>query len=221
MKTVGIIGGFGPESMIVYYRSIVESYRAQKQLESFPSIILNSIDLTKMLGLIGEKRLDEVTNYLVDEIKRLARAGVDFGMFAANTPHIVFDEIQRQSPIPLISIVEAACEEAQALGMKKVGLFGIRFTMQGRFFSDVFSKAGITLCAPESEEQDYIHKIYMDELVNGIVLSQTHERQLQIVNHMKARQNIEGVLLGGTELSLILKEDQYNGILFLTQPRFM
>ncbi len=219
MKTVGIIGGIGPESTIVYYRSIVELYRVQKPDGSYPSIMLNSIDLTKMLGLIGEQRLDEVTDYLVDEIKRLARAGADFGLFAANTPHLIFNEVQRQSPIPLISIVEAACEEAQALGLKTVGLFGIRFTMQGRFFPEVFSKAGMVVCAPESVEQDYIHNIYMNELVNGIVLSQTQEHLLQLVKHMNARQHIDGVILGGTELSLILKEDQYNGIPFLNTTK--
>src|SRR5512147_1852954 len=130
MKTLGIIGGIGPESTIVYYRPILAAYREKRPDGSAPSILINSIDLTKMLALIGKDQLTEVTNYLVEEVNRLARAGADFGLLAANTPHVVFDDVQRQSPIPLISIVKAACEEAQLLSLKKIGLFGIRPTMQ-------------------------------------------------------------------------------------------
>lgn len=131
MKTIGIIGGIGPESTIVYYRSIVAAYREQKRDGSYPSILINSIDLTKMLGLIGANQLSEVAEYLANEVGKIAWTGADFGLLAANTPHIVFDEIQRRSPIPLISIVEATCMEAMRLGLKRIGLFGIRFTMQG------------------------------------------------------------------------------------------
>ncbi|HLO17800.1 MAG TPA: amino acid racemase [Anaerolineales bacterium] len=212
MKTVGIIGGIGPESTIVYYRSILAAYREQRPDGSAPSILINSIDLTKMLALIGKDQLTEVTDYLVEEVNRLARAGADFGLSAANTPHIVFDDVQRQSPIPLISIVKAACDEAQHLGLKKIGLFGIRPTMQGRFYPTVFSKAGMTLSLPETEEQDFIHGIYMNELVNGIVLSKTRERLLIIIEQMIDRHSIDGFLLAGTELSLILNDDQHNGI---------
>jgi aspartate racemase len=215
MKTVEIIGGIGPESTVVYYRSIVTSYRQQKSAGSYPSIMINSIDLTRMLGLIGENRLIEVTGYLVGEVQKLAEAGADFGLFAANTPHIVFDEIRRQASIPMISIVEATCQEAQALELRRLGLFGTRFTVQRQFYSDVFSQAGITLSLPELDEQDYIHDIYMNELVSGVVLSKTPERLLKIADRMKEQQNIEGVILGGTELTLILSDAQYNGIPFL------
>ncbi len=165
-----------------------------------------------MLALIGKDQLTEVTDYLAEEVQRLAWAGADFGLLAANTPHIVFDDVQRQSPIPLISIVKAACEEARHLGLKKIGLFGIRPTMQGHFYPAVFSRAGMTLSLPETEEQDFIHGIYMNELVNGIVLSKTRERLLIIIEQMIDRHSIDGFLLAGTELSLILNDDQHNGI---------
>jgi len=215
MKTVGIIGGIGPESTVEYYRLTIASYREQKQDGSYPSILINSIDLKKMLDLIGANELAKVTEYLVDEVQRLARAGADFGLLASNTPHIVFDEIRRQSPIPLVSIVEATCEAAQALGLKRVGLFGTRFTMQGRFYPDVFSKEGITLAVPEQDEQDYIHDKYMSELVNGIILPETRERLLMIVDRLKERQGIQGLILGGTELPLILRDVLDRGIPFL------
>jgi aspartate racemase len=206
MKTVGIIGGIAPESTIEYYRLIIASYREQKQDGSYPAILINSIDLKKMLDLIEAGALGEVTTYLVGEVQKLASAGADFGLLASNTPHIVFDEIRRRSPIPLISIVEATCTTAKALGLKRVGLFGTRFTMQGRFYPDVFSTEGITLVLPDEDEQAYIHEKYLGELVNGIFLPETRERLLKIVDRLREREAIDGLILGGTELPLILSD---------------
>lgn len=215
MKTAGMIGGIGPESTIEYYRLIVALYREQKPDGSYPPILINSIDLTKMLDLIGANQLTEVTDYLVGEVEKLARAGADFGFLAANTPHIVFDEIQGRSSIPLISIVEVTCAEAQELGLENVGLFGTRFTMQKNFYPDVFSKAGINLAIPEPNEQSYIHGKYMNELVNGIFLPETRDGLLSIVSHMMEEQDIQGLILGGTELPIILNDVEYMGIPFL------
>jgi aspartate racemase len=215
MKTVGLIGGIGPESTIEYYRLIIASYREQKRDGSYPTILINSIDLRKMLDFVEANELTKLTEYLVGEVHKLARAGADFGVLASNTPHIVFDEIQRQSPIPLISIVEATAEKAQALGLKKIGLFGTRSTMQGRFYPEIFSKSGITLVVPELDEQAYIHDKYMRELVNGIILPETRERLLAIVERLKERHGIQGLILGGTELPLILRDVTSSGIPFL------
>src|SRR5215207_7492229 len=89
MKTVGIIGGIGPESTVEYYRSIIAAYRGRKRDGSYPPVIINSIDMTRMLDLIAADELAEVAAYLAGEVRRLARAGADFGVLAANTPHIV------------------------------------------------------------------------------------------------------------------------------------
>jgi aspartate racemase len=212
MKMVGIIGGIGPESTVEYYRLIVAAYREQKQDGSYPSILINSIDLKTMLDLIGTNELAKVTEYLVAEVQRLARAGADFGVLAANTPHIVFDAIHRQSSMPLISIVETTCEAAHALGLERVGLFGTRFTMQGRFYPEVFSKAGMALVLPEEDDQAYIHDKYMSELVNGIIRPETRQRFLTIADRLQARQGIEGLILGGTELRLLLHDVRDTGM---------
>lgn len=219
MKTVGIIGGIGPESTVEYYRLIIAAYREQTQDGSYPQIIINSIDLNRMRSLVEANELVELTDYLVGEVRKLERAGADFGLLAANTPHIVFDEIARQSPIPLLSIIEATCEAAKELGLKRLGLFGTRFTMQGRFFPEVFSKAGISIITPGPEEQDYIHHRYMDELVLGRFLPETREGLLEVVDRMKERDGIEGLILGGTELPLILQDDAGRGIPFLDTTR--
>lgn len=227
MKTVGIIGGIGPESTVEYYRFIIEGYRERQsgtgvppvsdhaqdaRATNYPSIIINSIDLTKLIAWMNADELDQAADYVSHEIERLARAGADFGVIAAGTPHIVFAEVRERSPIPLISIVEATCEEAVRLNLKKIALFGTRFTMQGSFYKDVFAKAGITLAVPESDEQTYIHDKYMNDLVRGIILPETRERLLAILDKMKERDSVEGLILGGTELSLIIKDAEHNGL---------
>ena len=215
MKTVGIIGGIGPESTIDYYRSMIAVYRQESTDGSNPSIIINSVNMQKVLAMFEASKFGEVAEYLAPELQRLAEAGADFGLLAANTPHIVFDEIQRRSPIPLISIVQATCDAAKARGLKRLGLFGTRFTMRGRFYPDVFSKEGIALSVPEPDEQDYIHDKYMNELVKGIFLPETRAGLLAIVDRLAEREKIDGVILGGTELPLILRDAEHHGIPFL------
>lgn len=220
MKTVGLIGGIGPESTIEYYRAVINGYREQKPDGGYPAILVNSVNLTQLIEWMSVNALEKVTNYLVLEVERLAKAGADFGALASNTPHIVFDEIQRQSRIPLVSIVEATCEKVQALGLKKVALFGTRYTMQGRFYPEVFSREGIELIVPEPEEQTYIHDKYLGELLNNIFLPETRQALLAIADKLKARHGIQGLILGGTELPLILREDdEPNGIRFLDTTR--
>ena len=215
MKTIGIIGGIGPESTVEYYRFLIAAYREQKKDGSYPSIIINSIDLKKLLDLVQANDLPQVAEYLLDEVQKLAGAGADFGALASNTPHIVFDELRRRSPLPLISIVEATCEAAAALGLKKLGLFGTRFTMQGHFYPDVFSRAGIEVVAPAPDEQAYIHEKYMSELVPGNLLSETRDGLLKIADQLKEREGIQGLILGGTELPLILRDAKIPGLQFL------
>ena len=212
MKTLGMIGGVGPESTIDYYSKIIALYRERKPDGSYPSFLINSINLEKGRAMVEANDWPGLTKYLVEEIEKLVKAGADFGLIAANTPHIVFDEVARESTIPLISIVEATCAAAKARGLKKLGLFGTRYTMQATFFPKVFSKAAIELVAPEPDDQDYIHAKYFDELVLGKFLLETQAGLLAIVDRLKAKIDIDGVILAGTELPLILRDAAHNGI---------
>src|SRR5438067_7216920 len=161
MKTLGIIGGLGPESTVDYYQSLIAVYREQTRDDSYPSIIINSVDLTRAIALVTANELVALAEWLATEIAKLAAAGADFALISANTPHIAFHEIARRSPLPLIGIVEATCEAAQKSGMQRLALLGTRFTMQGHFYSEVFSRAGISLAVPNADEQALIHQKYM------------------------------------------------------------
>jgi len=215
MKALGMIGGVGPESTIDYYRLIIAEYQRQKPDGSYPAMIINCIDLHRMVALMEANDLAEVTRSLVEEIAKLARAGAEFGVLSSNTPHIVFDELSRRSPIPLISIVQATCEAAQSLHLKKLGLLGSGFTMRARFYPETFARAGIAVLMPNLEEQGYIHQKYMNELVKGSFLPETRAGLLQIVERLRREEGIDGLILGGTELPLILRDAPDCGVPFL------
>src|SRR5207248_751260 len=212
MKTLGIIGGLGPVSTVDYYQSLIAVYRQQTSDDSYPAIIINSVDLTKGIALVTANELAALAEWLATEIAKLAAAGADFALISANTPHIAFDEIARRSPLPLISIVEATCEAAKQSGMKRLALLGTRFTMQGHFYQDVFSRAGIALVAPKPELHAAIHEKYMGELVKGIFRPETRDWMLEIVADLEQREHIEGAILAGTELPLLLPEPSYDGV---------
>jgi len=218
MRTLGLIGGTGPESTIEYYRLLVAKYREQADGHS-PPVIITSVDLKQMIEWMNSGNLAAVANGLVAEFERLQRAGAEFAALTANTPHIVFDELKQRSPIPLISIVEATCEDALARGLKTVGLFGTRFTMEAPFYPEVFSRGGMKLVLPTADEQDYIHRIYLGELLKDIFRPETRARLLEIADEMKRRDNIEGLILGGTELPLVLRAEEHNGMPLLDTTR--
>jgi aspartate racemase len=218
-KTIGLVGGIAPESTIEYYRCLIAEHRARVKDASYPTILIDSIDLTRMIGYVERGELDSLVVYLSAEVARLAAAGADLAAFASNTPHIVFDEVRRRSPIPLVSIVEATRDEALAIGLKRLGLFGTRFTMEAAFYPDVFRARALTVVAPAGEDRAYIHEKYFSELVKGVFAPETRERLLAIARRMRERDGIEGIILGGTELPLALRDAASPGLPFLDTTR--
>ena len=219
MKTLGIIGGLGPESTVDYYQRIISLYRERTGDGSYPRFIIISVDLNKGLNFMEAGDLAGMAAYLLEGIGKLGDAGADFALISANTPHIVFDEVASKSPIPLISIVEATCAAAKALGLKRLALFGTRYTMHATFYPKVFSREEIEVFVPEPNDQDYIHDKYMNELVPGEFPPETRAGLLAIVDRMKAKSDIDGVILAGTELPLILSDAGHNGIPFLNTTK--
>ncbi len=215
MKTAGIVGGVGPESTIDYYRAILERYRTVRNDGHNPSLLIHSVDVQTLLDLMAANRLAEVTAYLLAAVEVLARGGADFAVIAANTPHIVFDELRARSPLPLLSIVEATRDAARDRGFRRLALLGTRYTMQGRFYPEVFARAGLEIVPPSPAEQDVVHDIYLRELLQGSFLATTKELLLALVDRMAARDGIDAVILGGTELPLLLRLEDHHGIPFI------
>ena len=207
---IGMIGGIGPESTVDYYKRIIKCYQQNINSDDYPEIIINSINMTAMLKLVSDKNWDGLTGLLTDAVNRLYKAGADFAFIASNTPHIVFERVRRASPIPLVSIVEAARGEAEKLNLKKVGLLGTLFTMQSSYYQTEFDKSGITVVVPDEEEQRYIQTKLFAEIERGVFLDETREGLLKIVKRLIIDAAIDAVVLGCTELPLILPRDEYD-----------
>lgn len=205
MKTLGIVGGIGPESTVVYYRLLLEALGARLGGGHQPRLLLHSIDMRRMLDLVAADARSELVGFLLEELRSLAAAGADLALLASNTPHLVFDELQAVSPLPLLSIVEATAAGAKARGLAKVALFGTRFTMGAGFYRDLLEARGVELALPDTKEQAWIHRIYMEELVVGQVRHATRRRLISISERLRLSEGAEGLVLGGTELSLVLQ----------------
>jgi len=212
MRTLGIIGGTGPETTVEYYRRLIAGFRERSPERRAPSLVISSIYNKKVVDLVTANELAGLADYLVTEMERLARAGAGLALIAANTPHLVFDEVQRRSNIPMLSIVTATCEAAARAGLRRLALFGTRFTMQSAMFPEIFGRRQVVIVVPNDVEQAYIHDKYMNELLANVILPETRAGLVAILRAMKERDAIDGLILGGTELSLILREATLEGL---------
>lgn len=207
MKKLGLIGGMGPESTIPYYHDIVYGVQEKIGKDFFPPLTIESVNVFEVLRLCSEAKYDELTNYLLTAVNHLVNSGADFAALTANTPHIVFDRLQKESRIPLISIVETARDAAVRLGTRKLGLLGTVFTMTGDFFKKPFYDSGIEIVVPNAEEMDYINYKISSELEHGIVNKETLKIFQNVIAHMQKNHGIEAVVLGCTELPLLLNDN--------------
>lgn len=205
MKKLGLVGGMGPEATILYYHDIIYGVQARVGEAFFPSLTIESVDVFRVLELCRSGAYERLTEYLLDAIQDLAAAGSDFAALSANTPHIVFAQLEKLAPIPLVSIIDVTTQEVQRRGMKKVGLLGTAYTMDGVFFRQPFEEKGIVLVTPNEQEKRLVHAKIASELEHGIVKPGTLDALLAIVNRLVAEEQIEGLILGCTELSLLFQ----------------
>ncbi len=210
---IGIIGGLGPEATIEYYRVIVQRYR--QETGRFPEIAIDSLDMS-VFACQWKKGIDEqaTTAWLLDALHRLRDAGADFALIASNTPHIVFGRLAQQTPIPLISIVEETAREALRRGLKKLGLLGTHVTMTSDFYQKSFAAHNMEVVVPQPGERDFIHEKLTTEIMFNKIIDATRDKLLVIVKRMIEQESIDGIILGCTELPLILTQDAF-GIPFL------
>lgn len=202
MTTLGLVGGLGPESTIDYYRRILEAWEREEP-GTAPSIVIDSLDVRLGLRLVETDR-PALLEYLLASLRRLAGAGVGFAAMTANTPHIVFDDLAARSPVPLLSIVEVCADEARRRGLGRLALLGTRFTMEAPFYPEVCARYGIAVVVPDDTDRAWVHEKYVEELLRGQFLEDTRRQFLSLVSRLRVDQGVEGVILGGTELPLLL-----------------
>ncbi|MEZ5319421.1 MAG: amino acid racemase [Vicinamibacterales bacterium] len=203
---IGMVGGIGPESTVDYYKRLHEKLVARAAPGDLPGIVINSIDVRLALAWAGRGEWDAMAGYVIDAVRTLERAGADFGFLSANTPHIVFDQVATAVSIPLVSIVHAARDAAAAQGLQRLALLGTKFTMEGGFFERDFAPAGLTIVRPSDEDRAFVHEKYVGELLAGRFLPETRVRMVDLIDRMADQDGIDGVILGGTELPLLLRD---------------
>ena len=207
--TAGIIGGLGPESTIDYYRRIIQVWQ-QHAPGSAPSILIDSLDVDLGIRLVQTDRGALVT-YLLESVGRLQRAGVDFVAMAANTPHVVFDEMAARTSVPLLSIVEVCADEAQRRSFKKVGLLGTRFTMESSMYPQAFAKRSVEIVTPPESDRTWLHERYIGELLRGVFTEETRDGVVRVVRGLKDA-GADAIAFAGTELQLLLRSDTVDGL---------
>ncbi len=214
MKRIGIIGGIGPESTVNYYKLIIDAFHEKQTDLGYPEIIIYSANLSSLMKILEAKDWGGLTDWLLEKVVSLQKAGAEFAVIGANTPHIVFDKVRSRSPIPMLSIIEETRKNAQKRGFKKLGLLGTKFTMEADFFKKPFVDNKMAVVVPEKEDQELIHHRLFSEIELGIMKDSTREELLSIVKKMIDRHSIDALILGCTELPLILNKDKF-GIPFL------
>jgi aspartate racemase len=210
MKTVGLVGGLGPEATIDYYKRLFAAWERDHP-GSAPAMMIDSLDYHRGLKLVAND-LPGVTEYLLGSVERLARAGVDFVALTANTAHITFDDLAKRASVPLLSIVEVCADEAQSRGIKRPLLLGTRFTMEAAFYPQVFERRGITIVRPPADDRTWVHDCYVNELMRGTFRDDRRAQFGALVNRLRASERIDGVILGGTELPLLLTRPVMDGL---------
>ena len=218
-KTIGMIGGIAPASTVDYYQRIISRFQERTQQREYPSIIINSINMTQMMNLITNNQLDELVDYLSEEIYVLEKAGAKVIFMASNTPCLVYEALTKRVRTKMVSIVNSTADYAKTKGYRRLGLFGTISTMENDFYPNGFAAAGMEIITPMPDERKYIHKIYMEELVRGRFLPETKTRLLAIANRMYNEGQIDSLILGGTELPLILRSSDMEDIELLNTTK--
>jgi aspartate racemase len=212
MKKIGLIGGLGPEATVDYYNRIIDAFKNEKGDLNYPEIIIYSVNMSEFIGLMREKNYDRAADLLVEKIHSLEKAGADFAAITANTPHMLFNRIKEKSSLHLISIVEATMEACRKKGVKRAGLLGTGFTMNSTFYEDVFNLNGLEIVVPDEADKETINHKLFSEIELGIFKDKTREELAGIIEKMVRERQIDSIILGCTELPLILKDPAYSGI---------
>jgi len=205
-KKIGILGGMSPESTISYYEYITRVYTERFGDYGYPEIIIYSVSFQPYVDWPREERWDLVAQGLSEGAKKLEAAGADFIVIATNTMHLVFDQVQASVHVPMLSLLDAVGEAILSRGMKQVGLLGTQFTMEKTFYQEALAQKGITVLTPDAEERKYVNAVIYDELVANQIRDESRAGFVAIINKL-AERGAEGIILGCTEIPLLVSEE--------------
>jgi aspartate racemase len=216
MKTMGLIGGMSWESSIEYYQIINETVRTKLGGLHSAKCIMYSVDFAEIEPLQHQARWNEATQLMISAAKNVERGGADFIVFCTNTMHKVADEVEKHIQIPILNIADATAEKIKTQGAKKVGLLGTKFTMEGDFYKDrLIQKHSLEVIIPTAVEREIVHRVIYDELCVGEIKQSSKMKYMDIIERL-AKDGAEGIILGCTEIGLLVKEEDSRVPLFNT-----
>ncbi|MBO4309446.1 MAG: amino acid racemase [Lachnospiraceae bacterium] len=207
MKKIGLVGGTGPESTLMYYKKLNTEIDRLTNEKAMPEIAIESVDFRRAWNYVISEKYDELADYLAQKVDCLVSGGSEVIALTAVTMHMVYDELSKRTNAELVSIPKAVCEETVSKGIKKVGLLGTLLTMEEDYMKKDLREAGVEVFIPNEKERELVAKRIYEELEKGIVKESTLKELTDIINRMKEENGIEGVILGCTELPLILNSD--------------
>ena len=216
MKTIGLIGGMSWESSLEYYRIINETVK--RELGGFHSAksLMYSVDFQEIEELQHQGRWEDATRIMIDAAQRVEKGGADFVVICTNTMHLMAEDIKKNIRIPLLHIADVTAAKIKEMGHTIVGLLGTRFTMEQDFYKGrLKDNHGIDVLIPEEEERIAIHTILYDELCLGSIKTISKDKFQNIIANLESR-GAEGIILGCTEIPLIVKQEDYEIFLYDT-----
>jgi aspartate racemase len=205
VQTIGLIGGMSWESSLVYYRDLNVGVHERLGGLSSPKLVLSTVDFAEVTHLEDDERWDQIGALLADAARGVERAGADFLLMCTTTFHKVTDAVEEAVDIPLLhlaDVVAAACLEQR---VRKVGLIGTQVAMAEPFFKDRLAAAGLEVVVPDERHHAWLNTVIYEELVHGLVLPRTRNRVVEVIEELWDA-GVEGVLLGCTELELLVKQ---------------
>ena len=214
MKTIGILGGMSWESSALYYQIINEATHKRLGGQHNARSVMVTVDFDEIEQLQHADRWDEAAAILRDGAQALERAGADFILIATNTMHKLLPQIREGVTIPFLHIAQATADAIKKQGLTRIGLLGTRFTMEEDFYKQILIDNGIKVVIPEADERDLIHKVIYNELCLGAIHDTSKDAYLQIIARMERDEKIEGVILGCTEIGMLISQED------LTLPVF-
>ena len=207
MKKIGLVGGTGPESTLMYYKELNSRIDKITNKTQMPDIVIESVDFRKAWNFVSSGRYDLLKDYLAEKIKCLKNSGAEVVSLTAVTMHMVYEELVKETGVSLISIPKSVCKEAKAKGYKKVLLLGTIFTMEQDYMKKDFLEAGIEVFIPDEDDRKLVAKRIFEELELGIVKESTLSEFQNIIDKMRSQYGVEAVVLGCTELPLLLNSN--------------
>jgi len=214
-KKIGILGGMSPESTVEYYQYITRTYTERFGDYGYPEVIIYSVSFQPYVDWPNQDRWDLVAQGLGEAAQKLEAAGADLIVIATNTMHLVFDQVQASVTIPMLSLLDAVGDAILARGIKTVGLLGTRFTMEKPFYQDALTRKGITVLTPDEQDREFVNGVIYDELVAGQIRAESRAGYIAIIKKL-AERGAEGIILGCTEIPLLVGEDDAGMPLFDT-----